>query len=210
MERICGLSSWIMLPEYRSEVLKLLMPILKLKDHTILNPTPSPAAYGIFAQLGFVPLENERLIVPPLPGAAAFGGASTTSEADLGRELTGEDAALHRDHAACLAARHVLLRRGDRRCYLVASPIHKKGLPFAEIQYASDWTLFWELRWLAQTALFRTAGALALFVDRRFAPARKPPLAVPWKCPRLYRPAHKGVEPRMIDGLYSEMMNLKW
>lgn len=210
MERICGLSSWIMLPEYRSEVLKLLMPILKLKDHTILNPTPSPAAYGIFAQLGFVPLENERLIVPPLPGAAAFGGASTTSEADLGRELTGEDAALHRDHAACLAARHVLLRRGDRRCYLVASPIHKKGLPFAEIQYASDWTLFWELRWLAQTALFRTAGALALFVDRRFAPARKPLLSVPWKCPRLYRPAHKGVEPRMIDGLYSEMMNLKW
>ena len=56
-----------MLPDYRSDVLKLLTPILKLRDHSILNPTPSPVAYGIFPQLGFVPLESERLILP-LPG----------------------------------------------------------------------------------------------------------------------------------------------
>ena len=214
LEQMCSLSSWIMLPEHRGEVLKLLMPILKLRDHSILNPTPSPAAYGIFSQLGFVPLETERLILPPLPGlrttAGTVSGTFTTSRADLERELTGEDRILFEHHSWCAAARHVLLRRGDRRCYLVATPMHKKGLPFAEVQYASDWTLFWELRLLAHAALFPTTRALALFVDRRFAARESPGLTARWRCPRLFRPAHKGIEPRMIDGLYSEMMNLKW
>jgi hypothetical protein len=213
IEPVCSLSSWTMLPDYRSEVLKLLMPILKLREHSILNPTPSPAAYGIFAQLGFVPLESERLILPPVPGfrdtAGTLSGSFTTSKADLERELTGEERTVYEHHSWCVAARHVLLRHGQRKCYVVATPVHKKRLPFAEVQYASDWNLFWELRLLAHAALFPSTRALALFVDKRFAEGRKP-LSVAWRCPRLYRPAHKGIEPRMIDGLYSEMMNLKW
>jgi hypothetical protein len=213
VEPICSLSSWIMLPDHRSDVLKLLLPILKLRNHTILNPTPSPVAYGIFAQLGFVPLESERLILPPLPGgdtAGTLSGSFTTSKADLEAELTGEEAALYRDHSWCAAARHVLLRRGERRCYLVATAMTRKGLPFAEIQYVSDWDLFWKLRLLAHAALFSTTRGLALFVDRRFTDGRRRLLSATWRCPRLYRPAHKGIAPDMIDGLYSEMMNLKW
>ena len=214
VEPVCSLSSWIMLPEYRSEVLKLLMPILKLRDHSILNPTPSPAAYGIFSQLGFVALERERLILPPVPGfrdlAAMLSGSFTTSKADLQRQLTGEEHALYEHHSWCTAARHVLLLRGERKCYVVATPMHKKGLPFAEIQYVSDWNLFWELRLLAHAALLRSTGAIALLVDNRFAAGRKPLVSIKSRCPRLYRPAHKAIEPWMIDGLYSEMMNLKW
>jgi hypothetical protein len=214
VEPICNLSSWIMLPDYRSDVLKLLMPILKLRDHSILNPTPSPAAHGIFSQLGFVPLETERLILPPVPGfhdtAGTLSGSFTTSKGDLEQQLTGEERTIFQHHSWCAAARHVLLRRGDRACYLVATPVHKKGLPFAEIQYASDWNLFWELRLLGHAALFPTTRAVALLVDRRFAGGQRLPLSISWRCARLYRPAHKGIEPRMIDGLYSEMVNLKW
>jgi len=214
IEPVCSLSSWIMLPDYRSEVLKLLMPILKLRDHSILNPTPSPGAYGIFSQLGFVPLESERLILPPLPGLRdtmeTLSGTFTTSRSDLEGQLTGEEGTLYEHHSWCAAARHVLLRSGERQCYVVATPVRKKRLPFAEIQYASDWNLFWDLWLLAHAALFPATRAAALLVDKRFTGGRKPPLSVAWRCPRLYRPAHKGIEPRMIDGLYSEMMNLKW
>jgi len=211
VERVCSLSSWIMEPDHRSEVLKLLMPILKLRDHSILNPTPSPAAHGIFSQLGFVPFETERLILSPIPdGARALSGSFTTSKEDLEKNLTGEEATIYAHHAWCAAARHLLLRRGDRECYVVATAMHKKGIPFAEIQYVSDWDLFWKLRLLAHAALFPGTRAIALFVDRRFAGERRPLLSVVRRCPRLYRPAHKGLEPRMIDGLYSEMMNLKW
>jgi hypothetical protein len=214
VEPICSLSSWIMLPDHRNDVLKLLMPILKLREHSILNPTPSPAAYGIFSQLGFVPLESERIILPPVPGfrdiARTLSGTFTTSKADLERQLTGEEGMLYEHHSWCAASRHVLLQSGRRKCYVVATSMRKKGLPFAEIQYASDWALFWELRLLAQAALFPTTRAVGLLVDKRFADGRKPLLSVMWRCPRLFRPAHKGIEPRMIDGLYSEMMNLKW
>src|SRR5262249_37302412 len=186
VERICSLSSWIMLPEHRGSVLKLLMPILKLRDHTILNPTPSPAAYGIFSQLGFVRLESERLIIPAVPLAAAaraLSGSFTASKGNLARELTGEQRTLYEHHSWCAAARHVLLKKDQRTCYLVATPMHKKGVPFAEIQYASDWDLFWELHLLAHAALFPSTRAAALFVDQRFAGGRRPLLSVRWRCP---------------------------
>ena len=67
-----------------------------------------------------------------------------------------------------------------------------------------------DLRLLAHAALLPTTRALALFVDRRFARGRKPLLSVAWRCPRLYRPTRKEIEPRMIDNLYSELMNLRW
>ncbi|TMB32357.1 MAG: hypothetical protein E6J58_23095 [Deltaproteobacteria bacterium] len=214
LEPICSLSSWIMLPEHRDGVLALLTPILKLRDHTILNPTPSPTAYEIFFKLGFKPLESERFIAPPLPGPGearrSLRGSFSRSRADLDLELTGDERKLYQDHSSCAAAQHVLLRHGERRCYVVATPIHKKGLPFAEIQYASDWDLFWEHRLLAHAALLPATRAMALLVDKRYSVGRKTPLGMNWPSRRLYRPTRKEIEPRMIDNLYSELMNLRW
>src|ERR1700691_3014527 len=94
MERVCSLSSWIVLPEHRDASIKLVTPILRLKDHTILNPTPSPVAYEIFKKLGFVPLESERLILPPVPGfgeaARALNGSVFARRGGLGSRPPGE------------------------------------------------------------------------------------------------------------------------
>ena len=213
-ERICSLSSWIVLPEHRSSSLKLVTAILDLRDCTILNPTPSPVSYEIFHKMGFVPLESERLILPPLPGvheaARSLRASFTRSRADLERELTGELRALYDDLSSCTVAQHVLLRKGTRSCYLVATPIHKRGIPFAELQYASDLDFFWEHRIVAHAALVQTTRATALWVDKRFAGRRRTPVAKRWSCPRLYRPVRKEITPEMIDGLYSEMMGLRW
>ena len=46
--------------------------------------------------------------------------------------------------------------------------------------------------------------------DKRFAGGRRTPLSATWPCRRLYRPTRKEIDPHMIDGLYSELMNLKW
>jgi hypothetical protein len=214
MERVCSLSSWIVLKEYRHASLSLVMPILKLRDCTILNPTPSPVAYEIFAKLGFQPLERERLILPPLPGIAeaarALSGSIVKSREVLESELAGEESAIYRDLSSSPVAQHVLLRRGERKCYLVATPIHRRGIPFAEIQYIGDWDFFWEHRILAHAALLRSTRAIGLFVDGRFARGRRTPLALRWPAPRLYRPTRKEITPEMIDGLYSEMMGLRW
>ena len=192
----------------------LVTPILKLRDCTILNPTPSPVAYEIFHKLGFQPLESERLIVPPLPGLAeatrALEGSIARSREVLESELTGDERAIYRDLSSSPVAQHVLLRRGGRKCYVVATPIHHRGIPFAEIQYIGDRDFFWENRILAHAALVRSTRAVGLWVDRRFATGNRIPLALRWRAPRLYRPTRKEITPEMIDGLYSEMMGLRW
>ena len=214
MERVCSLSSWIVVKEHRHASLSLVTPILKLRDCTILNPTPSPVAYEIFHKLGFQPLESERLIVPPLPGLAeatrALEGSIARSREVLESELTGDERAIYRDLSSSPVAQHVLLRRGGRKCYVVATPIHHRGIPFAEIQYIGDRDFFWENRILAHAALVRSTRAVGLWVDRRFATGNRIPLALRWRAPRLYRPTRKEITPEMIDGLYSEMMGLRW
>jgi hypothetical protein len=213
MERICSLSSWIVLEEHRNASLSLVTPILKLKDHTILNPTPTPVAYEIFHKLGFKPLEREQLILPPLPGIAelarSFAGSFTSSRDVLQRELTGEERAIHTDLSSSPLAHHVLLRRGEKKCYLVATPLHHRGLRFAELQYIGDLDFFWQQRILAHVALLLSTGAMGLWVDARFAQGRRTAFAIRRPALRLFRPTRKEITPEMIDGLYSEMMGLR-
>jgi hypothetical protein len=213
-ESICSLSSWIVLEEHRNASLLLLKPILALRDHTIVNLTPAPAVYEIFSRLGFRPLESERLLLPPVPrpaeAARALSGSATLSPEALETELTGEERTIYRDLRSSPVARHLLLRHGGRTCYVVATPLHKKGIPFAEIQYIGDRQFFWENRILAHAALFRSMGAAALMVDSRFREGARPPLSVRWPSRRLYRPTREEITPVLIDGLYSELMGLRW
>jgi hypothetical protein len=214
MERVCSLSSWIVLPEHRGSSLMLVTPVLRLKDCTILNPTPSPIAYDIFHKLGFKPLESERLVLPPLPGLTEMvrsaAGSFHTRAADLRQRLTGDERALYEDLSSCIVARHVLLGHGPRHCYVVATPVHRRGLPFAEIQYVGDFDFFWRHRILAHAALLRSTGAAGLWIDRRFAGGFRIPVSLRFPSRRLFRPTRKEITPRMIDGLYSELMGLRW
>jgi hypothetical protein len=214
MEPICSLSSWIVLEEHRNASLLLLRPILALRDYTLVNLTPSPAVYEIFSKLGFKPLESERLLLSPVPrlaeAARAVSGSATLSPEVLRDELSGEERTIYQDLSGSPVARHVLLRHGERKCYLVATPMRKKGIPFAEIQYIGDREFFWDNRLLAHAALFRSIGALGLMVDSRFRRGSRPPLSVRWPSRRLYRPTRDEIAPELIDGLYSEMMGLRW
>jgi len=214
MEKVCSLSSWIVLPEHRDASIKLVTPILKLKDFTVLNPTPSPVAYDIFKKLGFVPLESERLVLPPFSGPAeaarALTGSFSLARADLSRELAGEERKIYDDLSSCRVAQHVLIRRGSRKCYVVATPVHRRGIPFAEIQYIGDREFFWDNRILCHAALLPSTRAAALWVDKRFTTTRRAWPAFRRPSRRLYRPTRKEIVPEMIDGLYSELMGLRW
>jgi hypothetical protein len=213
-EQVCSLSSWIVLPEHRGSSLMLVTPILRLKGCTIVNPTPSPAAYDIFCQLGFKRLESERVVLAPVPGVAeaarSLAGSFHISRSALERELGTVERALYDDLSSCAVARHVVLRRGSKRCYVVATPVPRRGLRFAEVQYIGDPAFFWEHRILAHAALFACMGAVALRVDRRFVPDGAARFAVRRPSRRLFRPSRSEIVPEMIDGLYSELMELRW
>jgi hypothetical protein len=212
-ERLCHLTCWVVRDEHRHASLLLLKPLLAMADRTIVNLIPSPTAYQIFARIGFRPLESEQLLLAPLSlGAGVRRGDFTTAPEEIDAALAGEERRLHRELAASPIARHVLLRHGGRACYLVATPARRRGVPFAELQYIGDRGFFWDHLGLAHAALVRSLklSGLVLAVDRRFAETRRLPLALRWPRPRLYRPAHADLAPVWIDGLYSELMGLRY
>jgi len=216
IEKFCNPSSWVVLEDYRYASALLLKPILALKDHTILSLTLSPAAYKVSFTSGLRPLESEQLVLPPIPRPAeairALRGSFTLAPEEIRAELTGAERTMHEDMGSSPVARHVLLRRDARQCYLVATPSRKWGVPYADVQYLGDREFFWEHRILAQAALVRALGlaGLTVAIDRRFLVGRPPPLALRMNMKRLYRPARDDITPTMIDGLYSERMGLRY
>jgi hypothetical protein len=215
VEKFCNPSCWIVLEPYRYASALLLRPILALKDHTILSLWLSPAAYKVFSRLGLRLLESEQLVLPPIPrpaeAARALRGSFTLKPEEIRSELDGNERTIHEDMSSSPVARHVLLRRGSRRCYLVATPARKWGVAYADVQYLGDREFFWEHRILAQAALVRALGiaGFTVAVDRRFLVGRPPPLALRMNMLRLYRPTRDDITPTLIDGLYSEHMGLR-
>ena len=214
--RFCNLSSWIVKETHRAASFQLVLPVLALKSHTIVNLSPSPAAYEIFARLGFQPLETAQVLLPPFarPGELlrTRGSSVTTRLEELRAELD-EPGRTVAEHMSGTLAAQALVRSGARRCHVVAtrSP-WKGGWKLAHVQYASDWELFWDHQALVSGAFARTLGTFGLRVEARHLRGRRPAFSVarPLPRPNLFRPASSDVTPRMIDGLYTEAVGLRW
>ena len=214
--RFCNLSSWIVKESHRSSSLQLVLPVLALRSHTIVNLSPSEAAYEVFARLGFRPLETSQILMPPFasPGELAWlGRCSATTRIEGIRAGLGEEGQAIATHVAETNAGQVLLRCGGRPCHVVATRSPWKGRwMLAHVQYASDWSLLWEHPGQASLALGRVLGTVGLRVDGRHLRGAPPPLARRRSLPRpwLYRPATPDVLPGMIDGLYTEAVGQRW
>src|SRR5213076_266676 len=86
VEKFCNPACWVVLEKYRFAGTLLFMPILALKDHTIL---------------GLRPLESEQLVLPPIPRPAeairALRGSFTLAPEEIRAELTGAERTMHED-----------------------------------------------------------------------------------------------------------------
>jgi len=138
-----------------------------------------------------------------------FAGAFSKDVRSFAADLSAAERAIGDELAEYPRVRQVMLRRAGRSCYLVATPLRVKRLPFAALQYVGDADFLFANRALAQRALMSATGAFGIAVDRRFAKARRVPFAVARPARRLYRPARPGLTPESVDGLFSEMMTLK-
>lgn len=209
-EFVCNASSWIVEPAFRYASTALLRPLLGMRDCTILNLTPTQRTRDVFGKLGFRVLETEQLLLAPVGSPASlFGGTFSNDPRTFASELDPDEQAISRALLDVPRATQLLVRRGDRRAFFVATPLRVKKLPLAEIQYAGDHAFLWEHRALVHAALLRSMGAIGIAIDRRFAPARLPAFVVRRPQHRLYRPVQRDAPPVAFDGLFSELMTVR-
>jgi hypothetical protein len=210
-ERFCNLGAWCVHPDYRFHGLRLLKALLAQDGYHFTDLSPSGNVVALNERLGFTDLDTATALVPNLPWPSVPGRIKiVTDPAAIEAALTGAERQLYRDHAAAGAARHLVLRRGPRACYVVFRKDRRKDLPlFASILHVSDPELFRQAaRPLARHLLLRH-GTVAMLAEERVV-GRRPRRSFALKTPRrkMFRSPH--LDAAQIDYFYSELVCLPW
>ena len=210
-ERFCNLGAWCVHPDYRFHSLRLLKAVLAQDGYHFTDLSPSGNVVGVNSRLGFSFLDTTTTIVPNLPWISRPGRDTISCDpALLERTLTGRELRLYRDHSTCAAARHLLLMRDSRWCYVVFRKDRRKGLSlFASILHVSDPELFRAMSGpLARHLLLRHGRAMTLV--ERAVTEHRPRLSLAVESPRRKMFRSPSLGPAHIDYLYSELVCVSW
>ena len=208
-QRFCNFTSWVVHKDYRRESIKLLLPVLNLKEYTLTSLTMSADTYFIFKKLGFSDLEDKVVIIPPLPKPSGFSKKNKISvnSPTISRSLDETNLKIYQDHSH-LNAHHILVQTEQGQCLILATRPIKKNLPFAHIHYISDLNIFLECIDKIRMIVCLRLKVVALIVDKRYL--RKNKISQSWEYllprPRMYRSKH--LKKDDITTLYSELIFL--
>jgi hypothetical protein len=205
--RFCNLHSWYVDEEYRSKSLLLLRQALRLKDHTLTDFTPTKRVSAISVRVGFQPLDSAVRVLLPVgtrtkPQAVDFEIIQDSDR--IARRLTPSNLRLLQAHQV-RRCEHFLVAKGDRYCYLVCSKVDRYFLPYLQIHYISNKSLFEQALPQIRTYLLSRSDVHFVAIEDRLVPSLKPPMSLrlPLQSRQIYRPC--GVGPADIDGLHSEV-----
>jgi hypothetical protein len=209
-ERFCNLGAWCVLPAKRLHSVKLLKALLAQEGYHFTDLSPSGNVVPLNTRLKFRFLDTTTALMPNLPWPSVPGRYVISSDpAVLSATLTGRDLDLYRDHAATGAAHHVVLKRGERWCYVMFRRDRRKNLPlFASILHVSDPALFRTMARPLSRHLLLRHGILASLAELRVVNHRpRPSLLLRAHRRKMYR---SPLEPDQIDYLYSELVCVAW
>jgi hypothetical protein len=205
----CNFTSWVVDEEHRNESIKLLLPVLKIKDCTLTSHTMSSDTYFIFKKLGFSDLEDTLVIIPPLPTLQKTKEKCqvTINNHTITSILNENDLKIYNDHSP-LNVNFILAQTKQDYSLIIASRPIKKNLPFAHLHYISNLKIFLECVHKIRLKVCIKLKASALLVDKRYLNGIKIPQT--WEYllphPRLYKSDH--LTKNDITTLYSEMVLL--
>jgi hypothetical protein len=210
-ERFCNLAAWCVLPDHRFHSLRLLKALVAQEGYHFTDLSPSGNVLGVNTRLGFRFLDTTTALVPNLPWPSWPGRGEISSDPEvIERTLSGRELQLFRDHAAAPAARHVVLRRGDRWCYVIFRKQRFHRLPgFAMLLHVSDPELLRAMeRPFARHLLLRHRAAATLAEDRITNHRLRPSSRV--RSPKRRMFLSPVLDPGHIDYLYSELVCVSW
>lgn len=209
VERFCDLGTWYVLPDFRFYSIWLLNAVLAQDGYHFTSLSPSDTAVSILTRLKFRPLDTSAALIPNVPGPSLPGQTVISSDPDvIDDTLRGTELDLYHDHAQALAARHLVLIRGQDSCYVMYREKRHKGVPFAVIVHVSNPELFRHAVIPLTRHLLVRHRLPATLAELRII-GRRPPLAFRVTSRRkMYR--SDNLEPWQIDGLYSEFLCIPW
>jgi hypothetical protein len=210
VERFCNLSTWCVLPDFRSHSIRLLMALLAQDGYHFTALSPNDATVSIYTRLKFRSLDTPAALIPNLPWPSLPHRTRISADPDIiASALAGAELELYRDHEQAAAARHLVLIRGRDSCYVMFREQRCKHVPCALILHVGNPELFRRAispltrHLLVRHRLLATLADLPIFEHR-------PRLSLmrPGSSPKMYRSA--SLEPGHIDYLYSELVCVPW
>ncbi len=209
-ERLCNLTSWITLPEYRNHSLLLLKAVLALGDCTITCHSPAANLYPIYKKFGFSDLETHLRIVlpwPSLPPRLGLGARVFTDPARIAPRLCESERRILEAHRLP-GCGHLLIEGRHGSCYLVFTRTRGRRRHFSHLHYIGAPSVFVRSLNRIQLHLLAVNHTPLIMIDARLAAeldlphSRLAPLAVP----HVFRSG--SLAPAQIDNLYSELILL--
>jgi hypothetical protein len=210
-EAICNLGAWCVLPTHRHHGLRLLRALLAQKGYHFTDLSPSGNVVPLNLRLGFIQLDTATALIPNAPWPPMSRGVRLVTDPDeIPRYLSEHALAIHRDHARAVAAKHLVVVRGDETCYVIFRHDRRKGLPlFASLVYVSDPSLLRVTgNHVRRHLLLRHRIPFTLSELRIAGPPPRLSIMLRSPRPKMYRSPTLGAED--IDYLYSELTCLNW
>jgi hypothetical protein len=209
-EKFCNMTSWIVNEDCRSQSLKLLLEVLKLKDYTLTNFTASPTVATILSKLGFTEFAVHQRVLLPLP-RIAFTRRGQRCDFDAGlirSKLSGADLRIFGDHEG-LDCRHLLLQSDRGDCYVVLKNTERKRLTWAKVHYLSNAAVFHECMESLLAGICFRLRVCGVMVDERYVEGYRFRASVGYPHQRrAYFKSNSVVDKNLIDTLYSEVVIL--
>jgi hypothetical protein len=201
--RMCSLSSWLVLPEFRDDSIQLLVQATRDDGVVYVNFTPAPRTVRIFERLGFHRIDATEWVIVNIPVPV---GRTVSDQTRIAASLAGT---AHDDlsaHAGFRGLHHLGLwaDNGDF-CHVAFVRGRFHLVPAARVLYASDWDAFTRvLKFFQSAALLRFGLPLTMVEQRRLS--ARPAFAVAQTAQQLTLFRGTDVTAAAIDGLYSELV----
>lgn len=212
---LCNLSSWIVKDEYRSEGMRLLLPLLRLKDHTFTNLTLNVRVAEIMRRLGFKDLDTNVKLLFPVPWFSSVPEGDKPSIvsdlAQIKKVLASADQRILADHSQ-YGCGHIVIREDGDYCYVLFTRKYRGEsyykVPYAHLHYISNRKLF--LKYLNRIKLnFLTEHkCFFLMVEERLIGKQPIPFSKvhTLKVPKMYK--SQRLTSAQVDNLYTELVVL--
>lgn len=211
-KKFCNLHTWWVREDHRGRSLALLRPILELDDYTITHFTPCDRVRAVSKRLGFKDLRAQLKILLPRKRSSTKHAADESNllfeESTIAESLSPSDRKILTDHLP-YGCGNLLIRDGDRYCYLLYTHVVRHRLPYCHVHYISDKAIFAKHEVRVRNALFTKHHIRFVAIDARIVSDMRFPLSFNFWAPAhgLYKSADIPAE--QIDNLYSDVVFLK-